>query len=471
MVQKVKIIPRDYQENAVEAGMQYLQGPSNKPVLIVAPTASGKSLIISMLAHRWGKPCLVLQPSKELLVQNYNKLLDFGGEAEIFSASLQTKNVGEMTYATLGSIKDMARTFKLMGVKTVFIDESHASIPPEKGSMFMKFIKELEPTKVIGLTATPFRLVPSMEGSQLKLLTRMRPGYFREFIYVIQIWEIVSKGYWAKLVHEVYEFDERGLQLNTTGAEYTEDSVKRSIKEQKINNRIFSRIKKLQEEGRKGILVFMDCLENARTMVKHIPRSAYLGSDTKPKERDQIVKDFKAGIIQVICNFNILSVGFDYPELDTIILGSPTNSLSLLYQRIGRGTRIHPDKESCLIIDYCNNIKRFGRMETLVLENVEGFGWGVFNNDILLTNTPLGGVRKTKQEAIDEALGKKKSGDTIWFGVHKGKLLRDLPVAYMQFLLYNPKSTLKFDSPTMFQLKKKMEAILEEHMQRFSIPS
>lgn len=460
-----KIELRKYQKEVIASGMEYLKSNNNKPVIVVAPTGSGKSLIISNLAHKWGKPCLVLQPSKELLMQNYGKLKDFGGEAEIYSASLNTKNLGEMTYATLGSIKDMARNFRLLGVDTVFIDECHANIPPEKGSMFMNFITELKPKKVIGFTATPFRLKSTMEGSELKLLTRMRPGYFKEFIHIIQIPDIVSQGYWAKLEYETHEFDESGLELNTTGAEYTEQSVREAIKVQGINNNIYLRIKSLQAEGRKGILVFMDCLENARKMVQHIPKSAYLGSDTPAKERDKIVKDFKSGKLQVICNFNILSVGFDYPELDTVILGSPTNSLALLYQRLGRVTRIHPDKPYSLVIDYCNNTKRFGKMETIVIEELEGFGMGVFNNGILLTNTPMGVARQTKEDILNKLAGKHKGGDKIWFGKHAGKSVEDLPINYMKFIL----DKLSFDSPNMAKLKRQMLSVIEQHESRFVV--
>jgi DNA repair protein RadD len=467
MPQKVKkeIVLRDYQVEVVDSCMDYLKGPNKKPVIVVAPTAAGKALMISKVAHLWGKPCLVLQPSGELLAQNHGKLIDFGGDAEIFSASLSLKNIGELTYATLGSIKSMARAFKLQGVDTVLIDECHTKIPPEPTSMFMKFINELKPSKVIGFTATPFMLVSSMEGSKLEMLTRMDPGYFEDFIHIVQVSEIVSKGFWAPLKYEIHEFDESGLELNTTGNEFTEDSVREAIRVQGINNNIYLRIKELQKEGKRGILVFMDSLETARKMVQHIPRSAYLGSDTPAKERDQIIRDYKSGKLQVICNYNILSVGFDYPELDVVILGSPTNSLALLYQRIGRVTRIHLGKPFSLIIDYCNNTKRFGKMETLTIENLEGFGMGVFNNDILLTNTLLGGVRKTKQEVLDSIKGKVSKGDKIWFGIHNGKLIKDLPVHYMKFIL----SKLDFNSPPMARLKREMLKVLEEHDSRFVI--
>ena len=149
---------RDYQEKAVDAAMDYINSNYNSPAIIVAPTGAGKSWEIAGIAMKYDKPILVLQPSVELLKQNYDKFLLMGGKASIFSASANEKNIGHVTYATIGSIKNKISEFKKIGVDLVIIDECHHGISPEVSSMFSKFIKALNPKKVIGLTATPFRL-------------------------------------------------------------------------------------------------------------------------------------------------------------------------------------------------------------------------------------------------------------------------------------------------------------------------
>ena len=68
---------------------------------------------------------------------------------------------------------------------------------------------------------------------------------------------------------------------------------------------------------------------------------------------------------------NILSVGFDYPELDTIIIGRPTASLSWYYQFVGRVTRIHPQKTEGLVIDFVGSVPRFGKVEELYFKEDE----------------------------------------------------------------------------------------------------
>jgi len=266
-----------HQQQCEDACMEYLRGPSNKPVICVGPTSFGKSIVISSVAKKWGKPVIVLQPSKELLEQNLGKLYLLGGTATVFSASMGVKEISDFTYATLGSVKNLAKELKALGVETVMIDEADRGYPPEPGSkpgvrpvvppsMFMKFIQELQPKKVIGFTATPFLLRTNMEGSQLRMITRLRPGYFKEFIHITQIQELTSKGYWSKLEYNMHEFDESGLVLNSSGSDFSDASVKNAIEVQNINKAICLRLKNLIKQGKRRVLVFVDSLENARKM-------------------------------------------------------------------------------------------------------------------------------------------------------------------------------------------------------------
>lgn len=426
----------------------------------------GKSYIISSIANQFDGPVLVLQPSQELLEQNIEKLFILGGEATIYSASLNSKTVSKLTYATLGSVKVAVDELKAMGVKTVLIDECHATFAPDENSQFSIFMRKLAPTKVIGLTATPFRLKSSMEGSELKLLTRMRPNYFKQFLSIIQIQEIVETGYWSRIDYERHQFDETGLEINTSGSDYSEDSIREAIKVQGINNNIYLRTKQLLRDGVPSILVFVDSVENAETMAKSIKGAACVHGKTNKKERSKRIQDFKSGKIKVMVNVGVLTTGFDYPDLRCIIMGRPTMSLALYYQIIGRGTRISPatGKESCLYIDYCNNVDRFGRIENLRLEEVAGWGYGIFSNNLLLTNTPIAGLRKTKEDILRKIHGKIGKVDKIWFGAHNGKAIEDLPIPYIKFILFE--TGWDFGSPKMKSLQLQLKAVLAKQEQR-----
>lgn len=435
---------RDNQKAAVKACEEFLLQDKPKPAVVVAPTGYGKSILIGAVANLCETSVIVLQPSVELLKQNLEKYESYGNFASVYSASAGQKEIGHVTFATIGSVKDLGKTFRERGVKVLLVDECHASYPPEEGSMFRKFIDDLKPTHIIGFTATPFRLKTYGDlrnnWTQLNMLTSGRPTVFKDIIHVTQIQELVRDKFWAKLNYEMWDFDTSSLRLNSTGAEYTEQSVQRAIIEQGVNENVFKRCKKLIEDG-KNALVFMDSVENAKILAEQLgEKAACVDGTMKKKDRTKIIEDFKNNKIQIVTNQIVLGIGFDKPDLQTVIMARPTNSLALLYQIFGRGVRNpeYPNLKECLIIDFCNNVKRFGKIEDLRVVNKEGYGWGVFNNTHLLTGTPMGAEMTIEQ--LDEVIELEKENLNdfkLTFGVHKGKRLSEVPESYRVWLVKN----------------------------------
>ena len=140
---------RYYQEAAVDAGVTNTNG------ILVEPTGSGKSLCVAGVVNRTDGRTLVLQPTKEILEQNFDKITQSGFTgATMYSASVGVKEVGKCTYATIGSIINKLELFA--GVDTLIVDECHSV--SSKGGMYEKLIRVLKPKRLIGLTATPYRL-------------------------------------------------------------------------------------------------------------------------------------------------------------------------------------------------------------------------------------------------------------------------------------------------------------------------
>ena len=430
---------RDYQQEAVDAGLEYVRKKS-KPGIIVAPVGSGKSLVISSLAHEIKSPTLVLQPNVELLHQNIDKLRALGGEATICSASAGERDISELTYATLGSIRNDVNLLKAKGVDTVILDEAQFGYSPDPGSMFKTFLDTLKPKNVIGFTATPFRLkqYSNMSGdrySQLNMLNRNRPSVFKDFIHITPISKMIEESYWAELSYEEWDFDTSTLRVNSTGAEYTERSISKAISDNNVNTNILGRAKKLVEEG-KRMIIFVDSVENAHKMASKLPSSVALDSGTKKSDRNKIVSDFKAGKIQAIVNVGIVGVGFDAPELDVVIIGRPTRSYALLHQWVGRAVRnpLYPKRKKALIIDFCNNIKEHGKIEDLVIQDYDGYGWGATVGEKLITGVPFGsGITLQDMIEVNKPIDVEKY--TMTFGKHKGKKLTELPLGYAKWFL------------------------------------
>lgn len=417
---------------------------------------SGKSLIISKIAHEINRPTLVLQPSKEILEQNYAKAVSFGSKPTIYSASCGIKELSAMTYATLKSIKKDVARLKDIGIDTLLIDECHSGYSPEEGSEFMEFMSEFPEAKVLGFTATPCRLrtySSMLEGnySKLNMLTKDEHNFFKKIVHVTQIQELTSQGFWCPLKYERWSFDESALMLNSTGAEYTNESIKESIVRNGLNNSIYKRLLQLMNE-RKAILVCMDSIESCNRISEFM--NAKMGaitgvvtSLTTKKKREQIISDFKEGKLKVVFNYSTLATGFDFPELDCVMFGRPTFSYSTYYQVLGRCVRIHPDKKEALIIDCCDNMRRFGRIEDLTIEQFPSKGWCMFAGDQLLSNIRMGDII-TKDEILRRAASLKSvNGDgrreddldsiIMWFGKYEGIRFKDIPVSYFRFLAEN----------------------------------
>lgn len=376
---------RDYQIGAVNAAVKFFSTRNKKNGLIVLPTGSGKSLVIANIALRLNAPVLIFQPSKEILEQNYEKLCSYGllMDVGIFSASLNRKQVSTITFATIGSVKGCKDYFRRF--RYVIIDECHY-VNAEAG-MYKDFI-EATGCKVLGLTATPYRLYSNrFYGSMLRSITRTNPRIFNEMLYCVQTGTLLSRGYLAKMnYYQLNVVNTDRLKVNSTGADYTDASVRRHYKEIKFNDTLENIIHRLLVAGRTSILVFTRFIEEAEYVAKAIGASAaVVSSETSKADREEILRKFKTKEINVVANVGVLTTGFDFPELATVVLARPTMSLALYYQMVGRAIRPYEDKTSW-IVDLCGNYKRFGRVEDLQVRETKPGIYAVFNGYRQLTN-------------------------------------------------------------------------------------
>lgn len=375
---------RDYQKAAVEKAVAFFSSNDKKNGIIVLPTGSGKSLVIADIAHKLDTPILIFQPSKEILEQNFEKMCSYGVlDAGIYSASFGRKEVRKITFATIGSVRNNKQFFR--SFKYVIVDECHF-VNAEEG-MYKEFIDTIQ-CKVLGLTATPYRLYSSrFYGSMLRFLTRSRPRVFSEILYQVQIRTLLERGYLSAMsYYQLNVVDTARLRINSTGADYTDASVRRYYREIQFNDTLENIIERLLVAGRTSILVFTRFIEEAEYVVRLLgAKSAVVSSETAKKDRELILTMFKQKKINVVANVGVLTTGFDFPQLDTIVLARPTMSLALYYQMCGRAIRPFPGKESW-IVDLCGNYNRFGMVDQLEMRETKPGIWAVFSGHKQLTN-------------------------------------------------------------------------------------
>lgn len=389
-----KYVLRDYQIEAVNAAKHYLLDKKAKsPVLIIMPTGSGKSLIIASIAAQIDAPLIVFQPTKEILEQNYNKMMEYGiMGVTIYSASMKQKEIGNITLATIGSVYRNPQDF--VGFRYIIVDEAHLVDAKNDKGMYKTFLNTVG-EKIIGLTATPYRLShDGFGGSILKFLTRTRPRVFSKVIHITQTRELAHKGFFCKVeYYQIAGFNRGEIKVNSTGADYDEQSEKSYYSKYQFGDKVKNVIERLLKAGKTRILVFTKFVEEADELSSAIgDEAAMVSGNMNPKDRAAIIRDFRDGKIRVVCNVGVLTIGFDYPELEVVVLARPTRSLTLYYQMMGRVVRPHPSKPVAWIVDMCGNYKVFGKMEDMIITESWDNGWAVMSNGRQLTNKYLGEI-------------------------------------------------------------------------------
>ena len=436
---------RPYQVDAVAKGSKFLIENRKGAALMVLPTGSGKSIIIAAIANDIPGNTLILQPSKELLEQNYSKMCFYMGPENIgiYSASAGRKDFGKITFATIGSIINKKEEFSHF--EQIIIDECH--LVNSKGGMYENLIKTLN-VPVLGLTATPYRLYSyrDLQTDKLsvvaKFLHRTRPRIFEKIIHITQIKELYSQGYLSPIDYSrsIKGYDRSKIRLNSTGMDFDEESLMKYQAQQNVIQKVKECI---ENNDYKHILVFCVSVLEANQIAIEL---GYMGvacvsSNTKKADRAEILGKFKSGEIKVVTNVGVLTTGFDFPELDCIILARPTQSIALYYQMLGRGIRIAPEKKQCYVIDICGNVDKFGRIETFEivepksqlhrLKSDTSFltGYDFFNEEDLEDS----GYKDKVETQFKKNFSKEMT--VITFGKFKGQKLSDVPDWYLKFIL------------------------------------
>ena len=385
-------ILRDYQQKAVDAALAFFKGPSKHNALEVLPTGSGKSLIIADIVSRLGEPVLIFQPSKEILEQNLGKLASYGYGAAVYSASKGRTEVSNITLATIGSVVGKGSLFD--NFRYIIVDEAHRINASE--GMYKTFLGVLaeKKAKILGLTATPYRLEQAPRGQlpELQFITQSRPRVFEEMIYHVQNRYLFDQGYLARMAYtSVAGFRRDFLEVNSTGADFTDESVETCLWASNLPGKLIE-VATREMAARKNALIFTRFVREAEYLTDNVEGIDLVTGETPKKERERTVEALKSGDIWGVANVGVFTIGFDFPALETVIGARPTKSLALWYQMVGRACRPHPEKEYAKVIDLCGNYETFGRIEDLEIVDTGNNKWAVVNNGKQLTNVMVGEI-------------------------------------------------------------------------------
>ena len=399
------ILPRPYQTACVNAIWQYFASGNTGNPLVALPTGTGKSLIPPLfmkqaLQQYPFQRMMLLTHVKELIEQNHKSLLQLWPSAPvgIFSAGLSLKEA----YAPLvfGGIASVKNSICELGHRDLlFIDEAHL-LSPNENSMYQTVIAELKIVnpnlKVIGLSATPFRMGQGMLTDG---------GIFTDIVY-----DLTGVGPFNQLIDDCYLSPLIPKKTNSVidvsdvrqlASDFNQGDLAKAVTHQGITQRAIVETMDLARD-RKSWVVFGAGIENCEQLTDRFNAvgvaTTVVHSKLTDEQRADRLAAFKAGRFRAIVSNNILTTGFDHPQIDCIVDLRPTTSVVLHVQKYGRGTRpyFHPSfsfdqlrdldnrkraiqmggKLNCIVLDFAGNTNRLGPINDPRIPRKKGKGTG-----------------------------------------------------------------------------------------------
>ena len=359
---------RGYQQEASDAAVEWVRR-SIEPCLIEAVTAAGKSHVIADFASRihamTGKRILCLAPSAELVTQDREKFLATGNPASMFSASAGAKCLRHpVVFGSPLTVKNRISRFQ-DGYAAVVLDEAHGITPTVRS--IIDAMRAGNPNlRVVGLTATPYRLGDGYifrqwpDGKPNSDDTARDP-YFAKCVYRITGPDLIEQGFLTPPVigeTGAEHYDTSGLALNSRG-QFDADAVDRAYHGHGRKTAAIVADVVARSRDRMGVMLFAATVRHAEEVLASLPpdMSAMIAGETPSADRKSIIARFKDRRIKYLVSVATLTTGFDAPHVDVIAILRKTESVGLLQQIIGRGLRLHPEKQDCLILDYAGNIE------------------------------------------------------------------------------------------------------------------
>jgi DNA repair protein RadD len=362
---------RDYQRAAVEAVYGHLRERDDNP-LVVIPTGGGKTPVIASICRDavtlWQGRVLVLAHVKELLEQAVGRLdaMAPGLGVGVYSAGLRRRELEHpVTVAGIQSI--WQRAGELGPVDLVIVDEAHLIPPGDGEGRYREFLDDARLVnphiRVIGLTATPFRMRTGMICSP--------GGILNKVCFEVGVGELIERGFLSPLRTRAGRFKVDTSGLKVRDGEFVASEVERAFDTDEVVERACAEIASETRE-RRSTLIFAAGIDHGRHVVstlrhRHGIECGWIDGTTSARDRERTIGRFRSGELRHLANVNVLTTGFDAPNIDCVVMLRPTASPGLYYQMVGRGFRLCPGKQDCLVLDFGGNVMRHGPVDDLRL--------------------------------------------------------------------------------------------------------
>lgn len=327
---------RDYQLEYKQQVFQFFSNPENKSVLLVMPTGTGKTTVFSSLTYDWlalGYRTLIAVHRIELVDQIIERLNSFGVSAGVIGGDYELQLDLPVQVGMIQSLPEKMS----WRPDYIVIDECHHSVANSYQSLWKLFPL----AKIMGVTATPIRL----DGRGFSDL-------YQSMINLYNLKWFIERNYLVKPIH-YFCANIPPEHLKISGEDYSVALQSKYLNQKKALTDIVQSYMNYCA-GRKAV-VFAASVQHSKDLVRRfnemgIP-SAHLCGQVPKEERARIVAGFRSGIYLVLVNYDIVSEGFDVPDIEAVILARRSKSLSFYIQCIGRALRTFNGKDNGYVLD------------------------------------------------------------------------------------------------------------------------
>jgi DNA repair protein RadD len=345
---------RPYQEQAVTE----IEG-CRKP-LLVAPTGSGKTVISSAVIERCPNEfVLFLAHRRELITQSKDKLSDVGVSAGIIMAGVDADAMRRVQVASVQTLhsRSIRRDEELPPAGLVIVDEAHHC----PAATYQAILERFPDSQILGMTATPCR----RDGRGLGSL-------FDSLIECPQVEELIKLGHLVGT--KVYAPSTPNLKgIATAQGDYVVSQLAARVNTDKLVGDIVSHWLRLGE--RRKTVVFATNVAHSIHLKEEFGKAGvkaeHIDGKTPKDLRDDILARLSAGDLELVTNCQVLTEGWDMPDLGCIVLARPTKSMGLYRQMVGRGLRPIEGKSNCLVLDHAGATLQHGFVEDPMLWSLD----------------------------------------------------------------------------------------------------
>jgi superfamily II DNA or RNA helicase len=323
---------------------------------LVAPTGTGKTTIAAKhIEQEENKHVLWLTHRRELVFQPRDRLTEFGIEAGVILAGEPLNQMARVQIASIQTLwsRCIRGSTDLPHANLIFVDEAHHV----RARTYRHIIESYPEARVVGMTATPCRRDGRGLGSTFDVMVETP-----QIEQMIEMGYLVKTRVWAPSTPDL-------TGVHTRKGDYVEAELAERVDRPELVGDIVTHWHRLGD-GRQTI-VFATSVAHSihlcEEFVKSDVKAAHIDGFTPKDERDEILRQLAAGDVKVVVNCQVLTEGFDCPDVGTIVLARPTRSMGLYRQMLGRGLRPAPGKCDCLVLDHAGATFAHGHIEEPVV--------------------------------------------------------------------------------------------------------